>query len=280
MNPEAHKGTFGHVVIVGGSPGKTGAPVMAAKAAALLGAGLVTVGVPASLNQVLEVKLTEEMTEPLPESIPGYLGSQAVDRILSLADGKECLALGPGLSTHESVPQVVESVIAEYPGKLVIDADGLNCIAQNIDMLRKKRGSVILTPHPGEMGRLLGISSNEVQTDRVGSALKLAKEYEVYVVLKGARTLIVDPSGHLTVNPSGNPWMANGGQGDVLTGILGGLLAQEIDPNEALQFGVFIHGHTADRIIEKNGPLPVTAGAVLQELTDYLGAYFSEEGPA
>jgi NAD(P)H-hydrate epimerase len=274
---EAHKGTFGHVLVIGGSAGKTGAPAMAARAAARMGAGLVTVGVPASLNDILEVKLTEEMTEPLPESMPGYLGTECIDRVLALAEGKDCVLLGPGLSTRESIPQLAETVIAEYPGRLVIDADGLNCIAQNTDMLKKKKGIVTLTPHPGEMARLLGISPKEVQDDRIGCAVRTAAEYGVHVILKGARTLTVSPDGYITVNPSGNPWMANGGQGDVLTGVLGGLLAQGIEPDDALPFGVFIHGHAADRIVDKRGSAPVTAGDVLEELSDVIRELASQD---
>ncbi|MBI5252211.1 MAG: NAD(P)H-hydrate dehydratase [Desulfomonile tiedjei] len=277
MDPEAHKGRFGHLLVVGGSPGKTGAPAMAARAASRVGAGLVTVGVPASLNPILEAKLTEEMTEPLPESVPGYLGTSALDRVLSLADGKLCIAIGPGLSTAHDIPDMVEKFLSAYSGWVVIDADGLNALSGRMEALRTTNAQVVLTPHPGEMGRLCGISSQEVQEDRVGIARKLAADYGVWVILKGARTLTASPNGRIFVNSTGNPWMASGGQGDVLTGILGGLLVQGIPPEEALPFGVYIHGLAADKLVEKIGPAPVTATDVLDEIRILLGGKTEEE---
>jgi NAD(P)H-hydrate epimerase len=271
-NPEAHKGTFGHLLIVGGSPGKTGAPVMAAKAASRIGAGLVTVGIPASLNSILEDKLTEEMTEPLPETVvPGYLGEAAADRILSLAEGKRCMVLGPGLSTHEGMTRLINRLLAEYNGWVLIDADGLNALASSLDSLRQTASRIVLTPHPGEMARLAGISTQQVQQDRVGIARKIACDHAVWVVLKGARTLTACPDGTIFVNSTGNPWMASGGQGDVLSGILGGLLAQGIPPEKALPFGVYVHGLAADRLVQRDGPRPVVAGDIIEELSQTLG---------
>lgn len=270
-DPEAHKGTFGHLLIVGGSVGKTGAPAMAAMSASRVGAGLVTVGVPASLNAILEMKLTEEMTEPLQESLPGYLGQAAADRILDLAQGKRCMVLGPGLSTAEGVSDLVETLLKSYTGWMVIDADGLNAIAGNPNMLNQAACQVIVTPHPGEMGRLMGCSSAEVQEDRVGMARKLATDYSIWVVLKGARTITASPDGRIFVNTTGNPWMASGGQGDVLSGILGGLLAQGIAADEALPFGVYLHGLAADVVAERTGPAAVLATDVIKELPTVLG---------
>lgn len=277
MNPEAHKGRFGHLLVVGGSPGKTGAPAMAGRAASRVGAGLVTVGVPSSLNSILEAKLTEEMTEPLPESVLGFLGASSSGRILSLADDKRCIAIGPGLSTAQDIPEMVEQILTAYTGWVVIDADGLNALADRMDVLKNTEANVVLTPHPGEMGRLVGKTSAEVQEDRVGTAKKLAADYGVWVILKGARTITASPDGMIYVNTTGNPWMASGGQGDVLTGILGGLLVQGIPPEEALPFGVYIHGLAADKIVEKIGPAPVTATDVLEEIRILIGGKTEEE---
>ncbi|MCA1959810.1 MAG: NAD(P)H-hydrate dehydratase [Desulfomonile sp.] len=271
--PEAHKGTFGHVLVLGGSPGKSGAPAMAAMAAARIGAGLVTVGVPASLNSILEVKLTEEMTEPLPESIPGYLGEQSIGRVLSLSQDKECIVLGPGLSTREGVGDLVSAILAGYYGWLVVDADGLNALVGRMEKLRTARAKVVLTPHPGEMGRLYGVLSKAVQEDRIGTARRVAQENGVWVVLKGARTITAFPDGRIVVNPSGNPWMASGGQGDALSGILGGLLAQGIAPEEAIPLGVYLHGLAADMIVERRGPAPVLATDVIAEIPALLGTF-------
>ena len=151
QSSEAHKGVYGHILVVGGSPGKTGAPAMAARAAARMGAGLVTVGIPASLNRILEVKLTEEMTEPLPEAIPGYLGEPSVDRVLALTEGKRCVVIGPGLSTREGITELVLAVVKEYSGWVIIDADGLNVLAGHLDELKNAKAKIVLTPHPGEM---------------------------------------------------------------------------------------------------------------------------------
>lgn len=270
-DPAAHKGTFGHIFIVGGSPGKTGAPAMAAMAAARMGTGLVTVGVPASLNPILEIKLTEEMTEPLPENVSGYLGMESVERILSLAEGKQCLVIGPGLSTHDGIPDLMKTILHEYDGWVLVDADGLNALIGNLETLKNSRGNVVLTPHPGEMGRLVGKSSKEVQEDRLGIARQTAIDYGIWLVLKGADTLTVSPEGMVTINSTGNPWMASGGQGDALSGILGGLLAQGIRSEEALPFGVCLHGIAADRIVERVGPAPVLATDVINEIPALLG---------
>jgi NAD(P)H-hydrate epimerase len=274
---QAHKGTFGHLLIVGGSPGKTGAPAMSAMAASRMGAGLVTVGVPASLNGILEAKLTEEMTEPLPESVPGYLGSVTVDRILALAEGKRCIILGPGLSTVEGIPELVNRLLDVYQRRLVIDADGLTALALNMDALRRTKARVVLTPHPGEMARLTGKTVREVQQDRLGLARSLAVDYGIWLILKGARTLIASPDGRIIVNTTGTTWMASGGQGDALSGILGGLLVQGIPPEEALPFGVYLHGLAADNIVERVGPSPVIATDVIEELPRTLSGSREEE---
>jgi NAD(P)H-hydrate epimerase len=242
-----------------------------------MGAGLVTVGAPASLNPILEAKLTEEMTEPLPESVPGYLGSAAVDRILTLADGKRCVVLGPGLSTVEGIPELVNKLLAVYQRRLVIDADGLNALAPNLDVLRQTKARVVLTPHPGEMARLTGKTVREVQQDRMGLARTLATDYGIWLILKGARTLTASPDGRIIVNTTGTPWMASGGQGDVLSGILGGLLVQGIPPEEALPFGVYLHGLAADNIVRRVGPGPVIATDVIEELPRTLSAERAEE---
>jgi len=276
-DPQGHKGKFGHLVIVGGSPGKTGAPAMAAMAASRIGAGLVTVGVPASLNPILEVKLTEEMTEPLPETVTGFLGEDSADRILSLAEGKRCLVLGPGMSTAEGIPELIAQVVARFQGWMVIDADGLNGLSQNMDCLKETPANVVLTPHPGEMARIAGKTTKEIQADRVGLARKIAQEYGVWLILKGAATVTASPDGTIFVNTTGNPWMASGGQGDALSGILGGLLAQGIPPEYALPFGVYLHGLAADNIVEKNGPAPVLATDVITEIPKLLGEGLKEE---
>lgn len=266
-NPTSHKGTFGHLIVVGGSPGKTGAPAMAARAASLVGTGLVTVAIASSLNPILEVKLTEEMTEPLPETTPpGYVSREAVHRVLELSHGRRCVVMGPGLSDNEDTVALLTQFLQEHHGWIVIDADGLNALAGNLDCMRETRASVVLTPHPGEMARLTGASVGDIQANRVLAARDLALDLQAWIILKGAGTVTAAPDGDITINTTGNPWMASGGQGDVLSGILGGLLAQNMPPEYALPLGVYIHGLTADEVIAERGPGPVPAGTVLEVL--------------
>ena len=278
IDPQAHKGTFGHLLVVGGSPGKTGAPAMAAMAASRIGAGLVTVGVPASLNAILEAKLTEEMTEPLPETpTSGYLDESAAERIIALAQDKRCVVLGPGLSSREGVTEMLVQVLASCTGCVLIDADGLNALAKKLEVIKRSSATVVLTPHPGEMARLTGLSSREVQQDRITVARRLAGECGAWVVLKGARTVTAAADGRVFVNVSGNPWMASGGQGDVLSGILGGLLVQGVPVEQAVPLGVYLHGLAADRLVERNGPAPVLACDVIEEIPRLLGELLDEE---
>ncbi len=272
---QAHKGTFGQLLIIGGSPGKTGAPCMAARAASKVGAGLVTVGIPTSLNSVVESKLTEEMSEPLGESMPGYIGVEAVERILELAQGKRCMVFGPGLSNEPGVAEILGEILKRFEGWVVLDADGLNALSSDIKILKKSQCRMVLTPHPGEMARLLGVTTKEVQADRAGIAAESAMRFESWIVLKGARTITAAPDGKLYLNTSGNQWMASGGQGDVLSGILGGLMVQGLSPREALPLGVHLHGLAADRILKKKGLRPVSATDVIREIPSVLASHLS-----
>lgn len=277
-NPENHKGSFGHLLVVGGSPGKTGAPTMAARAASTIGAGLVTVAVAASLNPILEAKLTEEMTEPLPETaMAGYLGEESAQRVLELAEGKRCMVVGPGLSNSKDVLKLLERILEGYQGWIVIDADGLNVLAKNLELLEHTRASVVLTPHPGEMARLTGLTVREVQDNRIRAARDTAKRLRAWVILKGARTITASPDGVVFINTTGSPWMASGGQGDVLSGILGGLLVQNIPVDIALPLGVYLHGLAADNVILRRGPSPVLAGDVINELPTTLAELANAE---
>lgn len=262
----AHKGTTGHVLVVAGSPGKTGAAAMASLSAMRAGAGLVTLAVPKSLNPILEPQVTEVMTSPLPETVDGTLDEAALDRILSLAEGKKCIALGPGLGTAEETSNLVRRVVAESPVPLVIDADGLNCLAGRLDAVAKARAPLLLTPHPGEMARLSGASSAEIQADRVASARAFAREHGVFIVLKGASTVVAAADGACFINPTGNPGMASGGMGDVLTGLIAGLLAQGATPLDAACTGVFVHGRAADILAGAIGPFGYLATDVMDEI--------------
>jgi len=261
--PDAHKGSTGHLLVVSGSPGKTGAAAMTAMAAMRAGAGLVTLGVPKSLNPVIETQVLEAMTVALPETLDGLFAESAFDRILDLTSGKRCLGFGPGVGISPEIESLLRRMLPALKVPMVIDADGLNNLAADISMLKTADMPIILTPHPGEMARLTGASVSQVQRDRLTCAREFACKHNVHVVLKGARTVIAHPDGKVYVNPTGNAGMASGGMGDVLTGLIGGLLAQGYAPEAAAQVGVYLHGAAADRLVEKIGPVGYLASDVM-----------------
>jgi hydroxyethylthiazole kinase-like uncharacterized protein yjeF len=273
LNPrpaQSHKGDYGHLFVLAGSPGKTGAAAMVCSGALRIGAGLVTLGIPASLNPILEAKLTEAMTAPLPDAGSGYLTADAVEMIHQLLGGKTALALGPGISTELLVQEVIVKLIPETTLPLVIDADGITALLSRLEILKQFRGSVILTPHPGEMARLAGITTQEVQADRIGVAKSCAAACDAIIVLKGNRTVIATPDQEVYINPTGNPGMASGGTGDVLTGMIGGLLAQGLSPLEAAKWGVFLHGRAGDLVAQEIGEISLIASDIIDYLPDAL----------
>lgn len=250
----SHKGTFGHLVVVAGSEGKTGAAALAAEGGLRAGAGLVTVGLPASLNDVLEVKLTEAMTLPLPQASGGRaLGVEALSPLLDFLADKTALALGPGLGTLSETQELVRQLVRVIPLPMVIDADGVNALIGRPDLVQQAAGPRLLTPHPGELARLLNCTSKQVQAARLDAAREAAARYGAIVVLKGAQTVVADPAGRVSLNPTGNPSLASGGTGDVLTGLIGGFLAQRFSPWAAARLGVFLHGLAADYLAADTG---------------------------
>jgi len=261
--PDAHKGATGHLLVVAGSPGKTGAAAMAAMAAMRAGAGLVTLGAPKSLNPVLETQVMEAMTTALPETLDGLLAESAFDKIKDLISGKKCLVFGPGVGISPEIESLLRRTLPVLRIPVVIDADGLNNLAADVDMLKTADAPIILTPHPGEMARLMGASVRQVQADRLTCAREFARKYNLHLVLKGARTLIAHPDGKIYVNPTGNSGMASGGMGDILTGVIGGLLAQGYAPEAATHMGVYLHGAAADHLAEQIGPVGFLASDVM-----------------
>lgn len=272
---DAHKGTTGHLLILSGSPGKTGASILTAMAAMRSGAGLVTLGIPSGLNPILESQIIEAMTYPLPEDENGRFAESAFDRIKEILDGKKCVALGPGLDVTRETQNLVGKIIRECPVPLVIDADGLNCIEGNASVLHEKKAPVILTPHPGEMARLTKSSTSAIQEDRVNSARFFAETYQVHVVLKGAKTLIAHPDGRVYINQTGNPGMASGGMGDVLTGVIASFITQGYTPEAAAHMGVYIHGAAADTLSKAYGPVGFVATDIIDALPVEIGAFLS-----
>lgn len=263
---DAHKGDTGHLLVIAASTGKTGAAIMTGGAAMRVGAGLVTLGIPASLNPVLETKMIEAMTFPLPEKSSGIIGIAAFDKIMTLMAGKKCLAIGPGLGSNPETMELVCQIIKSSKIPVVIDADGLNSLANKTDILKNLKAPAILTPHPGEMARLTNLTTLEVQNNRIDCARKFAEKFKVHLILKGAGTVIADPDGYVYINPTGNSGMASGGMGDVLTGIIAGLISQGMPIKKATQAGVFLHGAAADHLSKKIGPTGFLATEVMNEI--------------
>ncbi len=249
--PDTHKGLTGHALIVAGATGRTGAAAMATTAAMRGGAGLVSLAIPRSLNAILEPQVVEAMTIPLEDQGTGLLLEASFDGIVNAAAAKQAVALGPGLGTASHTRNLVYRMIKEIDLPMVIDADGLNNLVGHIGRLEGRKSATILTPHPGEMARLTGKSTADIQKDRVTAARILAQQTQSLVVLKGARTLIAAPDGQVWVNPTGNPGMASGGMGDVLTGLITSCLAQGHEPLDACLIGVFLHGLAADMLNRK-----------------------------
>lgn len=276
---DIHKGNRGHLLILAGSTGKTGAATLTALGALRAGAGLVTVGVPESLNPIFENKLTEAMTVPLPETPEGSLSLGAEKEIEKLWDGKTALAIGPGLSANKETVNLVRQIVKRCPLPMVIDADGLNALSGEMEALGQCKERAILTPHPGEMGRLTGLDTSSIQSNRIGTAAQFVTEHGCYLVLKGARTIIADPDGKTYVNPTGNPALSSGGSGDVLTGLIGGFLARKWPVVKAALAGVYLHGLAADFLAEEMGQAGILAGELLSVLPGLMGALSREEWP-
>jgi len=268
----AHKGTLGHVFLIAGSVGLTGAATLASEAVLRVGAGMATLAIPESLNAVMEQKLTEVMTIPLRETDEHTLSLSAEAKIFDFLPRADVAAIGPGLSRNPETVELIYRLCTKIELPKVIDADGLNALSEKPELLGQLGSQTILTPHPGEMARLLGSSIQAVESDRIGISQNFAKEHRVTLVLKGAPTVTTSPSGEVYINSTGNPGMATAGMGDVLTGAIAGLLAQGLTPVDAAVLGVYIHGLAADIAAEKMGESGIIAGDVLKKLPEALNA--------
>ena len=272
----SHKGSYGRVLVVAGSTGMTGAAALASEAALRAGAGLVTLGTPKHLNPILEGLLPEVMTLPLPETDAGSLSVSATASILEFAiKTKSILAIGPGLSQHPETVSFVHQLIRENREqgldlRMVIDADGLNALAHVRETLSLFNSDAVLTPHPGEMARLTSTSVPVLEKDRISTAQQFASKYGVTLVFKGAPTVTSTPNGNLWVNSTGNPGMATGGMGDVLTGVIAGLMAQGIPSENAAALGVYLHGLAGDIVAERSGMPGLIASDVLKAVPEAI----------
>ena len=286
---DSHKGDYGHVLVVAGSVGKTGAACLTARSALLAGAGLVTLATPAPCLPVAAGQMLEVMTEPLDATDSGSVSAKAFDygRVEALLDRKDLLAIGPGLGGHAETVGFVRRLVEETMLPVVLDADGINAFVGQTERLNGQNRLLVLTPHPGEFARLLGRSTTELQADRVAMARDFAQEHRLHLVLKGHRTIYASPCGQVFVNSTGNPGMATGGSGDVLTGILAGLLGQALfrlpartpsgrGPSEApsqfklleeaIALAVYLHGLAGDLAVETHGEKSLVASDIMAHL--------------
>ncbi|MFQ5962854.1 MAG: NAD(P)H-hydrate dehydratase [Candidatus Scalinduaceae bacterium] len=270
----SHKGNYGRVLVLAGSPGMTGAAYLCSKAALRSGSGLVTLGIPESLNLVMETKLTCVMTYPLPETKVLTLSNKGREEILELCNKHDVVALGPGLSQQAETKKLVHWLIKTIDRTIVIDADGINALVGNINILYKIKRNVIITPHPGEMSRLLDLgSAKDVQKKRLSIATefvqsmhkRLGKEKGITLVLKGDKTIVADYE-KIYINQTGNPGMATAGTGDVLTGIIVSLIGQGLSEFNASQLGVYVHGLAGDIASKEKGETSMIASDILDSL--------------
>lgn len=267
----ANKGSCGRVSIIAGSKGMTGAAALSALGALRSGAGLVTALTPSSEQPILAVKLTEAMTVPLPHE-NGIISAAAADTVLESIQNADAVVFGPGLGKGRGILPLLERIVTEFTKTLIIDADGINALSANIDILNRKKCSVILTPHPGEMSRLNGLSISEIQSARIKTAENFADRFDVTVALKGEGTVVAARGGKTAVNPSGNCGMATGGTGDVLSGVVAALAAQGCTPYNSAVLGVYLHGLAGDIAAAEKG----VHGLIASDLCGALPAAFLE----
>jgi NAD(P)H-hydrate epimerase len=265
---DSHKGTYGYLFVIAGSVGLTGAAVLACEAALRTGVGMVTLGLPRSLNIAMEARLTETMTYPLPETSSQSLSTSAFDDIREAARRMHAMAVGPGLSTNAETQELVRRLVTELEFPMVVDADGLNAVAGQPGVLGSRQAPTIISPHPGEMARLTNLSPAEIQADREGTAKRCAKEWGVELILKGAPSVVATSKGELFVNTTGNSGMSTAGSGDVLTGILGALLCQGVAASDAAVLGTYLHGLAGDIAAERYTGRGMVAGDMVRCLPD------------
>ena len=267
---DAHKGTYGHLLVVAGSMGKSGAAALAGRAALRSGVGLCTVGTPVSQQPIVAGFGMEIMTEPLPETAALSLAFKAKDRILELASPRDAVALGPGLSLDAESQALARALVAELDRPMVVDADALSALTGHLDLLDDAPGPRVLTPHPGEMARMLGTTVALVQAHRIETVREFCVRHRVHLVLKGARSVLGGPDGRVFINHTGNPGMATGGSGDVLTGMIGAFLARRFDPLAALQAGCVLHGLAGDLAAADRGEEGLIASDIVEAIPGAL----------
>lgn len=262
---DSHKGTYGRVAIIGGSKGMTGAPYLSSQAALRTGSGLVYTIVPKSLETIMSLKLTEAIIKPV-EDCDGHLTKNSIMDILNSIDITDVIAFGPGIGTNDDIIDVITEILNFHKGPIVIDADGINSLSKNPKVLTNSNSPIIITPHPGELARLLGISLKEIQENRIYYSKYTAEKYNIIVVLKGFNTIVSSPKGEIYINSTGNPGMATAGSGDILTGIIASLIGQGLTPIDGAELGVFLHGLAGDMARQDKGEYGLIATDVLENI--------------
>jgi NAD(P)H-hydrate epimerase len=267
---DAHKGDFGHVLVIAGSSAGTGAAYLTSQAAALSGSGLVTLTCGKSIFPIMTVKLTEVMVKPFFETRDWSLSLLAEKDIINFSDKIDVFAIGPGISQNKETQNLVRNLVAKVAKPVVLDADGINAFVGHLDMLKETNAKLVLTPHEGEMARLLGVDVGEVSKNRKDVALKFANEYNTVLILKGRDTVVAAPGGDTYVNETGNPGMATGGSGDVLTGMIASFIGRGCEPFDAAALGVYFHGLAGDIALKEKGSLSLLATDILNKLPEAL----------
>ena len=272
--PKAHKGDFGHIFILAGSLRFSGAAVLCGYAAMRSGAGLVTLGIPESIARaIIKIKPKEAMTFPLPETSAGTLSLSGYKKIKDFVKNVDVLAIGPGLTQNKSTQSLARKAIPAIDKPMVIDADALNALVGYLDILHNTQYTIhntILTPHPGEMARLLGISIKKVQSKRENIAGEFAKDYKITAVLKGHNTVVADYNGNLYINKTGNPGMATAGSGDVLTGMIAAFLGQGLNQFAASKYAVYLHGLAGDLAAKEKTQIGMIASDIIDKIPEAI----------
>jgi NAD(P)H-hydrate epimerase len=272
VSPDGHKGSRGHLALVAGSMGKSGAAILASQAAVAGGAGLVTTALPSCINTAFESRCIEAMSVPFPHEADGSFHPGCGQGLSDLLGGKDAVAIGPGLTTSKGALAALSAVIEWCVVPMVLDADALNLLAERPALIREIKGDAVITPHPKELSRLTGSAVSDIQADRIRVAVSFAEKTGLHVVLKGAGTVVAHPDGSCAVNPTGNALLATGGTGDVLTGLIGALLAQGYPCKEAAELGVYLHGEVANRLKDRG----LETGMAASRLVDLLPEVLSD----
>lgn len=265
-DPNTHKGNYGRVAIIAGSRGMTGAPYLASQSALRTGSGLVYTIIPESLETIMAIKLTEAIIKPINDTGAGHFIKESLEPIMNEIRGMDSIALGPGIGVDEGRVQFVHEIVKNTNAPMVIDADGINCLSKNITVLNQRNNPIILTPHPGEMAGLLNKDIKEIEKKRQFYSQYISEKYNIISVLKGKETVVTSPEGEVYINNTGNPGMATAGSGDVLTGIITSLLGQKLEPFDAAQLGVYLHGVAGDIARDKIGEYGMIASDIVENI--------------